>query len=467
MFETLRNDPRRRNLAILAAIAVVTSLLALITLVEQARETAPHYREETFFPGLASHAGNVAHIKIVSKNGDIDLALKGEGWVIANHDNYPASFDEVHQTVVGMAALLTLQPATSRADWLHYVGLDTPPHGDGVLIALRDQSGNDLASVILGKTQDIGDPSGAIGLFVRKPGDTQTWLARSPYEFKSDLGDWFDKTVMNVDRARIQETDVDPASGTSFTVRRDTAQSDFKLNDVPKGREVADGATDGIAAAITGFTFDDVKPSKNFDFSDAGHPTRVTTKTFDGLTVTVEAIQQGGATWATVSAEGAPGKSDAQKEARDIDLHAFGWAYKLAAYKGQQFMTSEDSLLKPVGGAAPAQPAPQQICLLNERHACRDAGRRRRAYLFARPLVHGRPVEHRRQRRDAPADAAGRTGFDRAHARWARLRAARYLSASRRAAVGRPRAPRKHRRVSVSRLALQSRWRLLGDPFTG
>jgi hypothetical protein len=371
MFETIRNDPRRRNLAILALIAVVMSLLALVTLIEQARETAPHYREETLLPGLASHADEVAHIRIVSKSGAIDLAHAGSGWVIANHDNYPASFDQVHQTVVAMAALLTLQPTTSRADWLHYVGLDAPPHGDGVLIALSDDKGGDLASLIVGKTQDIGDPSGAIGLFVRKPGDTQSWLVRSPYEFKTDLGSWFDKTVMSIDRARIQETDVDPASGPSYTVRRDTpAQSDFKLTDVPKGREPADGATDGIASAITGFTFDDVKPAKNFDFSDAGHPTRVTTKTFDGLTITTEVIHQGADYWVTISAEGAPGKPDAQKEAREIDSHAFGWAYKLPAYKGQQFMTTQDSLLKPVGGATPpaqpgvpgsAQPLPSQF----------------------------------------------------------------------------------------------------------
>lgn len=360
MFDSIRNDPRRRNLAILALIAVVMSLLAVVTLLEDAHETAPHYRQETLLPGLASRANDVAHIRIVAKSGEIDLAHAGSGWVIANHDNYPASFDQVHQTVVALAALLTLQPTTARADWLHFLGLDAPPHGDGVLIALSDDKGSDLASLIVGKTQDIGDPSGAIGLFVRKPDDTQSMLVRSPYEFKTDLGDWYDKTVMSIDRARIQETDVDPASGPSYTVRRDTpAQSDFKLTDVPKGREPADGATDGIASAITGFTFDDVKPSRNFDFSDAGHPTRVTTKTFDGLTITTEVIHQGADYWMTISAEGAPGKADAAKEAREIDSHAFGWAYKLPAYKGQQFMTTQDSLLKPVGGAAPQTPPAQ------------------------------------------------------------------------------------------------------------
>jgi hypothetical protein len=354
------NDPRRRNLAILFAIAVAMSLLAVVTLIEQASQTAPHYREETLFPGLASHANDVAHIRIVSKAGEIDLAHGRSGWVVANHDGYSATWDQVHQTVVGLAALLTLQPTTARADWLHYVGLDAPPRGDGVLISLSDDKGNDLASLIVGKTQDIGDPSGAVGLFVRKPDSTQSWLVRSPFEFKSDIGDWLDREVMTVDRARIETTDVDPAGSASYEVHRDKpGDPEFKLGNVPQGREQAEGAADGIAAAITGFTFDDVRPAKNFDFSDPAHTTRVVTKTFDGLSVTAEIIQQGPAYWATISADGAPGKSDALKEAREINEHAFGWAYKLPAFKGQQFMTTQESLLKPVGGA-PAQPAPPQ-----------------------------------------------------------------------------------------------------------
>jgi hypothetical protein len=362
MFDLIRTDPRRRNLAILAVIAVVTSLLAVVTLIEQSRETAPRYREETLFPGLAAHAGEVTRIRIASKKGEVDLALKRAGWVMTNHDDYPATWDQVHQTVVALAALLTLEPTTARADWLHYIGLDAPPQGDGVLISLSDENGKTLASLIVGKSQDIGDPSGAVGLFVRNPDSTQSWLVRSPFEFKSDPEDWFDKDVMTIDRARIQETDVDPASGTSYTVRREKPDdASFKLLDVPKGRDAADGAADGIATAVVGFTFDDVRPAKNFDFSDPTHTSRVITKTFDGLTITLEVIQQGPDYWATVSAEGAAGKPDAQKEARDIDAKSFGWAYKLPAYKGQQLMTTQENLLKPVGGAAqPAQTPPAQ-----------------------------------------------------------------------------------------------------------
>ena len=160
---------------------------------------------------------------------------------------------------------------------------------------------------------------------------------------------------MTIDRARIAEADIDPVSGPSYAVRRDTPMAqDFKLTEMPKGRDLSyEGAPDGIGAAVVDFSFDDAKPAREFDFSDPQHTTRVVTKTFDGLTVTVSVIQQGQDYWATVSAEGRG--PDAIEESRAIDAKATGWAYKLPAYKGQQFMTPLENLLKPKAPPAKAK----------------------------------------------------------------------------------------------------------------
>jgi hypothetical protein len=355
--KTLLRDPRRRNLAILAGVALVMVVLAALALLRQASEVAPRETAEPFFPGLAHEANQIAHIRVQARKGALDIVFKPDkGWVVASHDDYPASFEQVRATVVGMAALLALEPKTAREDWLPYLNLVSPLHGgNGTLITLMDDKGAILASLIAGKTTDIGDPSGAIGLFVRHPDDPQSWLARSVFEPKSEPSDWLDKHVMEIDRSRIAETDIDPLAGPSYVVRRDKpSDADFKLTALPKGRALSyDSAPDGVAAAVVDFSFDDVKPARSFDFSDPAHMARVVTRTFDGLTVTVNVIQQGADYWATVSADGS--SPDAKKEARDIDAHATGWAYKLPAFKGQQFNTTLDSLLKPLGGAAPAK----------------------------------------------------------------------------------------------------------------
>jgi hypothetical protein len=355
--QTVTRDPRRRNLLVLAGIALLMVAFAVIALIRQSQEVAPHYQPQSFLPGLASEVREIAHIRIVSKKGTVDVQFKPDrGWVLTNHDDYPASFDHVRETVVGLAGLETIEPKTARADWLHYLDLDAPPKGDGVSITLQDGQGRTLASVITGKNVEIGDQTGATGMFVRQADSDQSWLVRSVYQPKADVKDWLDKQVIDVEMGRIQQVDVNPVDGPSYEIRRDKPNiADLNLVDIPKGREIAyPGATDGVAGAVTGFTFDDVQSAKNFDFSDSAHVARIVTHTFDGLTVTVNAIQNGQDYWATVSAEGAPDKPQAQKQARAIDARTSGWAYKLPAYKGRQFMTTLESLLKPL----PTPPAP-------------------------------------------------------------------------------------------------------------
>ena len=346
----LSYDPRRRNLVALTGIAAVIVVLAVLALLRQSNESALHYTPRSFLPGLASQVRDVARIRLESKSGTVDVVFKPDrGWIVASHDDYPASFEKVRETLVGLAAMETIEPKTSRADWLHFLDLTPPPKGDGIEITLTDGHGVTLASVITGKNEDIGDPSGAVGLFVRRSNTNQSWLVRSVFTPKTTPADWLDKQVVDIDTSKIQEADINPLNGPSYELRRDKASDpDLKLVNLPQNREVSyPGAADGIAGTISNFTFDDVKPAREFDFSD-GHAARMVARTFDGLMVTVQAIKQGTDFWATVSADAVPGKADAQRQARVIDSRASGWAYKLPPYKGQQIMTTLESLLKPL-----------------------------------------------------------------------------------------------------------------------
>ena len=343
------DDPRRRNLAILAALALAGILLAAVALNQRAQQVAPKYPPHVFLNGLAGEVTQTARIHIVSKKyGPFDVAfVPMKGWVLPGRANYPASFEEVKRTLVGLAALETIEPKTARPDWFHYVGLDAPPKGDGTAITLSDAKGRILASLIVGKSEDIGDPSGAVGLFVRKPDDNQSWLVESVFEPRANPADWMDKRVMDVDRARIQEVDVRPITGPAYSLSRaKPSDADFMLSPIPRGREVSDpSAPDSVASGIAGFSFDDIQPAGDFDF--AKDASRIVTHTFDGLIVTVDVVKQGSDHWAQVFADAAPGKPAAAKEANEINAHAARWAYKLAAYKGAQMSSTLESLFKP------------------------------------------------------------------------------------------------------------------------
>ena len=347
--KSFSSDPRRRNLTALAALALVSVLLAGLALDRRAAEVAPKYPPQAYFPGLAGKLSEVMRIHIESrKNGTFDVTfVPAKGWVLPGRSNYPASFEEVRKTLVGLAALQTIEPKTARPDWFHYVDLDAPPKGGGVLISLSDDKGHALATLIVGKGKDIGDASESVGLFVRKPGETQSWLVSSPFAPQTGPSNWMKRDILDVTRARIQEVDIRPLSGPAYTVRRDKPTDlDFTLDPMPRGRAPADsGGPDGVALALADFSFDDIQPAANLDFD--GMASRAVTKTFDGLIVRTDVVKQGPDYWARIFAGAAPGKPDAAKEARDINANAQDWAYRLPATKGAQFMATLDSLLKP------------------------------------------------------------------------------------------------------------------------
>ena len=350
-------DPRLTVLGILAAVTLVSVLLATLALWRQAALVAPHNTPETFFPGLSVKMRHVSRIRIVSKaNGAFDVTfVPDKGWVLPAMQDYPADFRQVRTLLVGLAGLETIRPETGRADWLHYLDLGDPTKGGkGVAISLLDEKDHTIAALIVGKVRDLGGANGGEGLFVRRPGSKQSWLTRSVFEPKPYPNDWLNKTLLSVDRSRIEETDITPVSGPAYVVRRTKpSEPDFELVNMPKGRQLAyPDAPDDVAAAVDGFSFDKVARASQFDFAKAA---QIVTKTFDGLEVTIAVIQKDTDYWATVSASA--DNDSAKKEARGIDARAAGWAYHIPAYKGAQFMTTLDSLLKRV--AAKAKPRRQ------------------------------------------------------------------------------------------------------------
>jgi len=336
---------RNRKLAVLAAIAVTAGVLAFLALHHREAMVAPKYSASLLLPELsqALNAGDVTHIRIVSKAGAFTIDfVPAKGWVLPDRSNYPAAFEVVKQTLVTLAALETIEPKTDDPSLYSYVGLDAPPHGAGIAITLSNDKGVVLADVILGKEVPRGDDG--IGLFVRKTGDKQSWLVKSPSAIKTNAADWMDKNVIAVDRARIASISVEPASGPAYSMSRASAKDEhFAVAPLPKGRELSyAGAGDSAAALLSDFAFDDIKSAMAVDFSGAAH---VTVRTFDGLTVTFDITTEGAEHWVRLTASAGPGA--ATKEARTINTHASGWAFKIPAYKASLFAAPLETLLKP------------------------------------------------------------------------------------------------------------------------
>jgi hypothetical protein len=204
-------------------------------------------------------------------------------------------------------------------------------------------------------------------VFVRRPGDMQTWLAEGSLQVDADPQLWLDRDIMNIEHARIAgvvvhrgEAELDFAAKDGKLVLTAPANAppleDYKLDDLDRGLEL--------------LTFEDVTPDKDAAASKVGAPigTSVFTTT-DGLAVHVTVLKGEKDIWARFSAtaDGAGGAGGGDKAGGDkagdaaakLNAKLAGWIFQLGAWK-QAALTPDLDALKapPPSPASPSGPAP-------------------------------------------------------------------------------------------------------------
>ena len=118
------SDFRRRNLMILGGAALDQRGAGRMSRsIKSCRRPRAQFTPGEFLPGFAARVKNSARIHVVSHSGSFDVVYSAaKGWTLPAKGNYPADFNQVRHTLLGMAALETVEPKTSRADWLGYLG---------------------------------------------------------------------------------------------------------------------------------------------------------------------------------------------------------------------------------------------------------------------------------------------------------------------------------------------------------
>ncbi len=318
-----------------------------------------------FFPDLGPQTlSRVASVTVTSGGKSFTVYKKDDKWVVKELGDYPAIFDNVKTALVALSELTPFEAKTKDKDQLDKLNLEDPMKkgASSRRITLKDKDGKTIADMVIGKANDNPIVYGQEMVYVRRPDETQAWLASGDPKVQDKMLDWASKELINVDGARIKELTIKHADGETIElVKAKPEGKDFELKNLPAGREVKDKQVLAyIGEVLENNKLEDVQPAAKLDMKDA-KPTVVTIRTFDGLTIVATLVKQKEDTWVTLQAsfdasaapkekpgKGSPLKSaeDAKNQAAAIEARVKGWAYQMGSTNARYMQFRLKDILK-------------------------------------------------------------------------------------------------------------------------
>lgn len=338
---------RQRSFFVLLTAAAAAVILAVVSSLGGSSGQSNPLIGTLVLPDLGRQLQTIDRVTMVHGAQKLTLKRGTGGWQVEEKGDWPANPQRVRRLLLGLAELRYVEPKTRERRLYPRLAVEDAgkPDSKSTLVTVADGKGKLLGEIIAGKSKYDELGGGNDGLYFRKPGDVQSWLARGSLDLTGGTTDWLDKTLFDVPAATIKDAEFTTASGTRVDILRDAPADKFRLaNAVPKGKKLKSAdALDEPAGALASLELVDVQPATAFAFPETGIA-HARFATFDGLTLTLDIAEQGKTSWVRISATGT---GAAAAPAHAINAKTRGWLFALPGYKANLFKTTLASLIEP------------------------------------------------------------------------------------------------------------------------
>ena len=301
------------------------------------------------FPNAASALQQAAHIAIQHQGKTTALERHGDIWGVAEDSGYPAQPSKVHDLLAGLAELRLAERRTTDPAQFGRLGVEDPDkaNADSTLVSVSDGQDKPIIALIVGHSRSRGQAELPDQIFVRRPGEQQTWLAEGRLQIDNDALMWLDRQIVNIDHTKVAAVSASRA-GQQIELVRD---GDKLVMKQPAEHPELDPAKLGdVARALEFLSFIRVQPAAKMPGAELGHGEFTTT---DGLKLNVTANQSGNEVWAHFAATG---DGAAKDRAEQLEKKVADWAYELGGWKEKALVPSVDDLKAPPPPSAAAAP---------------------------------------------------------------------------------------------------------------
>jgi hypothetical protein len=214
-------------------------------------------------PSLSDEINDIDSITLTGAADKVLTTLKrgADGWHVVEKSGYPADRVKLREFLLKLRDAKVLEPKTSNPKRYTDLGVEdvSSSTAKGVLVTLSGLKSP--LKLIVG----LFNGQGGAGTFVRRDGETQGLLASGNLLAEKDAASWIQHELIDIDSNRIKDIVLTNPDGKILHVFKDQpGDSNFKVADVPKGREVAsDYVANSLGSGLANLRADDVAAAKD------------------------------------------------------------------------------------------------------------------------------------------------------------------------------------------------------------
>lgn len=327
-----------QHFALLAVVALASALLAFGVNAYYDRFTLPTATGAPLAPALAGKVNAIGAIEIRQGETTITLERKGADWKLKERNGFPVNAEKARALAVQLAQAALVEPRTQSKERHHLLELEDPaqPGAKSRRVRVLDANGTVLADIVIGKSKWGAFGSDRPGVYVRRNGEAQTWLATGDPKPVTELREWVKTTIFEVDATNLRRLAIEhPGEAAVKLERSDGKDATYKVAEIPAGRKMkANANLDAIAAAFSSLELEDMRPLAQTPAGPGISVMRIEGKDVPSATFRLRA--EGDAVWVSMEAQG---DSDATRKAAEaINARSKGWEFKLPRWKAEAIM---------------------------------------------------------------------------------------------------------------------------------
>jgi hypothetical protein len=300
------------------------------------------------FPWLADKLNDVAKLEITRQGKQTVIEKRPDGgWGVASMHLYPVQDTKLRTLLTGLTELRLTEPRTSDPASFSRLGVDDPngAASSADLLRVLDAKGQPILAVIVGHRKVRSRANVPEEVYVRRPDETQSWLAQGNLQVDADPAQWLDRNVLNIGHDRIASVVV---GDNALVFGR--VDGKFTLTAPAAHPKLEDYKVEDVARALETLTMQSVKADADAPGEPAGHAVFTTE---DGLAITVTLLHADKDVWARFAVSGS---EKTKAEADRLSARLACWTYQIGSWKEKSLVPAIDDL-KAAEPAAPESAA--------------------------------------------------------------------------------------------------------------